>query len=127
MKKTAFIDTTGFLAIIGEKDPNHLRIQEIIVEYSLNTTIAVQNQILNICIWENPETAIIVNKYIVDNVKIYHNEKIYNKSLEKFHLYDGSLFLTDCTLLCAMEDKKIINLISFNDKFDKKSEIKRIY
>ena len=126
MKKTIFVDTGYFIAILNRKDINHntakdeleiLNQSKIVVsDFIIFETITFLNSSL-----KNHELAMLFLDFIesIENINIIEVDKrIKNKSMELFKKYiDKDFSFTDCTSFVIMEEYNINEAFSFDIHF----------
>ena len=66
-------------------------------------------------------------KYIKDNFTIFKSETLLEESLRYYLKFDGTLSLADCTAIHAMKENQILEILSFDDDFDKVDGIIRLH
>jgi predicted nucleic acid-binding protein len=69
-----------------------------------------------------------VYDHILDNYVVYNeNRALYNKAMNTFLKYDGTLSLADSVSIEIMAELKIYEIASFDSDFDNKKGIIRIH
>ena len=65
-------------------------------------------------------------KYIKDNFTIFKSETLLEESLRYYLKFDEILSFADCTAIHTMKENNIIEILSFDDDFNKVDGILRV-
>lgn len=127
-----FVDSSYLIALAITNDQWHKKakkLREMVEkEEKFLTTLNIAETIALISYKGNLEVALFFYKYIKDNYKIIDATlDLYDKSLENFIKYNGTLSPADVIALEVMKNKNIKKIVSFDSDFDKVKDILRIH
>jgi len=127
-----FIDATYIIAIILEKDQWHDRVKDIEKKISnknkITSDIMIIESMATIGSLKGGKVAKIMYNYIKDNYSIYEtNMKTLDNGMDTLLKYDGTLSLADSIAIEIMKELKIYEIASFDEHFNNKEGIIRIY
>ena len=125
-----FIDASYIIALIVEKDQWHNDAVRLLEKLKSEDKIITEPMIIEslnlIGSCHGGKVGVKVFKYIKDNFTIFKSNTLLEESLRYYLKFDGTLSLADCTAIHTMKENNIIEILSFDDDFDKVDGILRI-
>ena len=127
-----FIDSSYLVALLNDRDQFHEKAKKIESKIRKEKKIissVILTETLNILSVFGGKTGKIIYNLINEThtIKYNSNKDFYDKVLEIFIKYDGTIGFSDCTSICIMKENNITKIVSFDSDFDKVNEIRRIY
>lgn len=125
-----FADSSYFIAIADQKDQWHSRAREL--SEKAHNELLVTDLILSECVTAlgargGGKAGVALYEYIFDNCEVVFVAKdMFEKSMDIFLKYDGTLSLADVVSLAVMEDYEVKSILSFDSDFDKVKGIIRL-
>ena len=125
-----FVDASYIIALIVEKDQWHNDAVRLLEKLKSEDKIITEPMIIEslnlIGSCHGGKVGVKVFKYIKDNFTIFKSNTLLEESLRYYLKFDGTLSLADCTAIHTMKENNIIEILSFDDDFDKVDGILRV-
>ena len=126
-----FVDASYIIALIIEKDQWHEDAIKLLGRLKSEEKIITEAMIIEsinlIGSCHGGKVGYMTFKYIKDNFTIFKSETLLEESLRYYLKFDGTLSLADCTAIHAMKENQILEILSFDDDFDKVDGIIRLH
>lgn len=126
-----FVDASYIIALIIEKDQWHEDAIKLLDKLKSEEKIITEAMIIEsinlIGSCHGGKVGYMTFKYIKDNFTIFKSETLLEESLRYYLKFDGTLSLADCTAIHAMKENQILEILSFDDDFDKVDGILRLH
>lgn len=126
-----FVDASYIIALIIEKDQWHEDAIKLLDKLKSEEKIITEAMIIEsinlIGSCHGGKVGYMTFKYIKDNFTIFKSETLLEESLRYYLKFDGTLSLADCTAIHAMKENQILEILSFDDDFDKVDGIIRLH
>ena len=126
-----FVDASYIIALIIEKDQWHEDAIKLLDKLKSEEKIITEAMIIEsinlIGSCHGGKVGYMTFKYIKDNFTIFKSETLREESLRYYLKFDGTLSLADCTAIHAMKENQILEILSFDDDFDKVDGIIRLH
>ena len=126
-----FVDASYIIALIIEKDQWHEDAIKLLDRLKSEEKIITEAMIIEsinlIGSCHGGKVGYMTFKYIKDNFTIFKSETLLEESLRYYLKFDGTLSLADCTAIHAMKENQILEILSFDDDFDKVDGIIRLH
>ena len=126
-----FVDASYIIALIIEKDQWHEDAIKLLDKLKSEEKIITEAMIIEsinlIGSCHGGKVGYMTFKYIKDNFTIFKSETLLEESLRYYLKFDGILSLADCTAIHAMKENQILEILSFDDDFDKVDGIIRLH
>ena len=125
-----FVDASYIIALIVEKDQWHDDAVRLLEKLKSEDKIITEPMIIEslnlIGSCHEGKVGVIAFKYIKDNFTIFKSDTLLEESLRYYLKFDGTLSLADCTAIHTMKENNILEIVSFDDDFDKVDGILRV-
>ena len=125
-----FVDASYIIALIVEKDQWHDDAVRLLEKLKSEDKIITEPMIIEslnlIGSCHGGKVGVIAFKYIKDNFTIFKSDTLLEESLRYYLKFDGTLSLADCTAIHTMKENDIVEILSFDDDFDKVDGIVRV-
>ena len=125
-----FVDASYIIALIVEKDQWHNDAVRLLEKLKSEDKIITEPMIIEslnlIGSCHGGKVGVTAFKYIKDNFTIFKSDTLLEESLRHYLKFDGTLSLADCTAIHTMKENDIVEILSFDDDFDKVDGIVRV-
>ena len=127
-----FLDTTFLLRYFNSNDQWHesaLKISDTVDKKDkIVSNLIIAETMASIGSLLGGTAGKIVYDHILDNYTVYdENRALYNKAMNTFLKYDGTLSLADSVSIEIMAELEIYEIASFDEDFDKVDKVVRIH
>jgi len=127
-----FIDSSYLIALLNDRDQYHKKAVNIESKIRKRKKIISQvilTETLNSLSVFGGKTGKKIYNLINEThtIKYCSNKDFYDKVIEIFIKYDGTIGFSDCTSISIMKENNIVEIASFDSDFDKVDEIHRIH
>jgi len=127
------VDSNFFIGLMNDKDQHHEKAKEL-CNYVMNEKnkivplLMVSEAIASIGKKKDGEIATKLYNVILNDFEVYYpRKKDIEESMKIVLKYGGNLSLADCLAIHIMKERKITNIVSFDDDFDKVDGIVRVH